>query len=215
MTAPEPELRDRLAEDAALRLNGPANDGRGWYRNDTERTQCYALADAVAAVVQPELDWADREILRLRDHNDDNCEAVAERDRLREEHAEDTGVIKALRRQRDEAEAERDQARTTNQRLNLRCQQAESKIAAFERLVGEWQFLDKGTYVPLRTLVAIAKLAGRDVDEGRFELHYQRVGQLEARLEAVTSVQIHRRGRGRGFSWEADLRRALGQEASS
>lgn len=60
------QLRDRLAEDAALRLNGPANDGRGWYRNDTERTQCYAQADAVLAVIQHDLESLEQQAANAR-----------------------------------------------------------------------------------------------------------------------------------------------------
>jgi hypothetical protein len=62
MTVPAPDLRDRLAESFALQLNGPANDGRGWYRSGDERTECYARADAVLSIVQAEL--AERDQLR-------------------------------------------------------------------------------------------------------------------------------------------------------
>jgi hypothetical protein len=41
------ELRDRLAETIALSLNGPASDGRGWYRTDADRIDCYSRADAL------------------------------------------------------------------------------------------------------------------------------------------------------------------------
>jgi hypothetical protein len=78
-----------------------------------------------------------------------------------------------------------DQARATNRRLNLRCQEQESRLAAYTRLVGEWQLGERGTYVPLRTLTAIARLAGRDIDGDRYELHYQRVDAAEADLASL------------------------------
>jgi hypothetical protein len=53
---PQPDLREQLAEVLALRINGPASDGRGWYRTDEERSDCYAQADAALAVVLPLLD---------------------------------------------------------------------------------------------------------------------------------------------------------------
>lgn len=40
-------IRDEIADALALHLNGPASDGRGWYRTDEQRTQCYAQADTV------------------------------------------------------------------------------------------------------------------------------------------------------------------------
>jgi hypothetical protein len=52
-------LRDLIAENEGKRRNGAASDGRGWYRTDAERMDCYAVADAVmelfAAVVTREV----------------------------------------------------------------------------------------------------------------------------------------------------------------
>jgi hypothetical protein len=44
-------IRDEIAEALALHLNGPASDGRGWYRTDEQRAQCYEQADAVLAAL--------------------------------------------------------------------------------------------------------------------------------------------------------------------
>src|ERR1700749_172453 len=41
------ELRDRIAETIALSLNGPASDGRGWYRTEADRIDCYTRAEAL------------------------------------------------------------------------------------------------------------------------------------------------------------------------
>ncbi len=88
----------------------------------------------------------------------------------------------------DAKQAETDKARATNRRLNLRCQEQESRLAAYVRLVAGWRLGEKGTYVPLRTLTNIAKLAGREVDEDRFELHYQRVEAAEAERDALRTT---------------------------
>lgn len=85
----------------------------------------------------------------------------------------------------DDAEAKLAEVRATNQRLNLRCQQAESKLATYERAVGEWELSERGTYIPLRTLAAIAKVVGREFDAQRFVPHYQRVETAEAKLAAI------------------------------
>jgi hypothetical protein len=82
------------------------------------------------------------------------------------------------------------EARATNQRLNKRAQEAESRLATFERAVSEWQLTDKATYVPLRTITAIAKAAGREVDPDRYELHYQRVERAEAALDLAAEFRI-------------------------
>jgi len=77
------------------------------------------------------------------------------------------------------------QARETARCLNRRAQGAESRLAAIERAVNEWKVSDRGTYVPLRTVVAIARVMGVQVDEERLELHAQRVEQAEAAVERV------------------------------
>lgn len=41
------DARDHLAEALALQMNGPASDGRGWYRTEVQREDCYARADAI------------------------------------------------------------------------------------------------------------------------------------------------------------------------
>jgi hypothetical protein len=43
-------LRDLLAETEGKRRNGPASDGRGWFRTDEDRQECYAIADAMLAL---------------------------------------------------------------------------------------------------------------------------------------------------------------------
>jgi hypothetical protein len=73
-------------------------------------------------------------------------------------------------------------ARTTGRRLNYRAQQAESQVATVARAVAEWQFTERGTYMPLRSLSAIAKAIGQPIPDGRFELHYERVERLEREL---------------------------------
>lgn len=77
-------------------------------------------------------------------------------------------------------------ARATNQRLNLRAQRLESELAAYRRAVADWEITDTGTYVPLRTLAAIAKAAGLDVPD-RWELHYERVEHAEAELRRLAA----------------------------
>jgi hypothetical protein len=82
-------------------------------------------------------------------------------------------------------EAALGQARATNRRLNLRAQGLESELAAYRRAVGQWEVSKRGTYVPLRTIAAIAKAAGRDIETPQWLLHYQRVEQAEAAIERV------------------------------
>lgn len=124
-----------------------------------------ALTDAVLAV-------RDGEMERLR--ADLAARQLANRLLQRSDRAE--------RRRAEEAEAERDEARATNQRLNLRCQQAEGQFAKVKRAVADWRINERGTYVPLSTLNAIAKAVGIEHDTDGWELHYQRVEALEAEL---------------------------------
>jgi hypothetical protein len=51
MTSPESpavqdtdRLREVAAEAEGLRRNGPASDGRGWYRTEADRMECFAIA---------------------------------------------------------------------------------------------------------------------------------------------------------------------------
>jgi hypothetical protein len=70
-------------------------------------------------------------------------------------------------------------ARATNQRLNARAQRLEAELAAYRRAVAQWEISDQMTYVPLRSLAAIATAAGLAVPE-QWELHYQRLQRAEA-----------------------------------
>ena len=82
---------------------------------------------------------------------------------------------------------ERDQARATSRRLNRRAQEAESKLAAYERAVAEWVIGDQGTYIPIESVAVIARIAGLDVDHDRFEVHYQRMEKLRADRDRLAS----------------------------
>ncbi|MFK0182095.1 hypothetical protein ACIQVR_39795 [Streptomyces xanthochromogenes] len=44
-------LRDEIAETLGAHRNGPASDGRGWFRTDEQRAELYAEADAILAAV--------------------------------------------------------------------------------------------------------------------------------------------------------------------
>lgn len=70
----------------------------------------------------------------------------------------------------------------TIQRLNDRCQKAESIAVAFRNAVDTWEFDDGKTYVPLHSLVAIAKKVGKEVDIYRLTHHGDRMRELEKRL---------------------------------
>ncbi|MYW33591.1 hypothetical protein [Streptomyces sp. SID2119] len=81
---------------------------------------------------------------------------------------------------------ERDAARATARRLNYRAQQAESKNAAFERAVSQWDVNERGTYIPHTSLRAIGIAAGTDIlGSVRHLKHFQRVEQAEARVRAL------------------------------
>jgi hypothetical protein len=99
------------------------------------------------------------------------------------------------------AEQQRDQARATNRRLNLRAQQLESELAAYRRAVDQWEISERGTYVPLRTITAIAKAAGRDIENPRWLLHYQRVEQAEAAILRIRNLAGRIR---QGVPWTAN-----------
>jgi hypothetical protein len=85
-------------------------------------------------------------------------------------------------------DTELQQARETNRRLNLRCQEAESALATIKRSVGEWEISERGTYVPLRTIAAIGKAVGRDITNARWLLHYQRVETAEAAITRIRQL---------------------------
>ncbi|MFI6347275.1 hypothetical protein [Streptomyces sp. NPDC050560] len=48
----ETALRQQLAEAIGAYRNGPASDGRGWFRSAEDQAECVALADAVLPVVR-------------------------------------------------------------------------------------------------------------------------------------------------------------------
>lgn len=79
-TTEHADLLAQIAEALALHLNGPASDGRGWYRTAADQADCYARADAVMAAVQPVLDRQAAEIERLRQQAKATTEAMHELD---------------------------------------------------------------------------------------------------------------------------------------
>jgi hypothetical protein len=85
-------------------------------------------------------------------------------------------------------DTELQQARETNRRLNLRCQETESALATIKRSVGEWELTERSTYVPLRTIAAIGKSVGRDITNARWLLHYQRVETAEAAITRIRQL---------------------------
>lgn len=64
------DLRNKITEALALHRNGPASDGRGWYRDATQEREFQNQADAVMGVVEGEqkharadaLYWAARQL---------------------------------------------------------------------------------------------------------------------------------------------------------
>jgi hypothetical protein len=52
-------LRESIAETLALRANGSASDGRGWYRSEEQRQALLTDADAVLAMLPASVDRAD------------------------------------------------------------------------------------------------------------------------------------------------------------
>lgn len=78
--------------------------------------------------------------------------------------------------------------RETNRRLNYRCQNAEHVAAVFKRAVDDWEWNDKGTYVPLRSLHAIAKAVGLKFDGDKLEHHIKRVERLQEQVKQLTAL---------------------------
>jgi hypothetical protein len=54
------ELRNLLAETEGLRRNGPASDGRGWFRTKADRNECYAVADSLLPHFRAEWEYGVR-----------------------------------------------------------------------------------------------------------------------------------------------------------
>lgn len=78
--------------------------------------------------------------------------------------------------------------RTTNRRLNQRAQKLEAELAAYRRAVDQWEIDKRGTYIPLRTITAIAKAAGRVIENPRWLLHYERIEQAEKCINAARAL---------------------------
>lgn len=87
--------------------------------------------------------------------------------------------------------AELAEARATNRRLNHRAQAAASRWAQVESAVGDWQASEQGTYIPLRSLIVLAKLVGKPFDGERYVSHRQRVEELEATVDRLHHLLEH------------------------
>lgn len=137
------------------------------------------LRGLAAKAPQPERSDVGTEFVRQADHPDEARLAAFETD-LAEAQQPDTETRGCPDPIECGHEAALGEARETNQRLNLRTQRLESELAAYQRAVRQWVVDERGTYVPLRTIAAIAKAAGRDIEHPRWLMHYQRVEQAEA-----------------------------------
>ncbi len=67
-------------------------------------------------------------------------------------------------------------------RLNTRAQEAEHRLAVFHKAVGEWVMEEGKTYIPLHTLTAIAKAAGKEFDAARYISHGEQMVRLKKRV---------------------------------
>lgn len=169
------QLRDRVRRAIAT--------AGGWDVDALEPHDFQAETTAVLGVVQAELESLERQLgnaLAAARHNVEQLGlAGAEIERLAAEVRDLEETAAEAQQNAVHWQEQLAAARTTGRRLNLRCQQAESKLATLKRIVGEWLLAEMGTYVPLRSITAIAKLAGRDIEDDRYVLHYQRVQGLE------------------------------------
>jgi hypothetical protein len=201
----------------AIRDSNGTPEALEWWRTHPQLIPAHVYAAAVLAVLPASVDRATvlREaatVVRSMDSDyalqeaaehldglaveaDEEREAQAHLDALAEELAVEARDGQTTQ---DEApcpdpiecshEAALGQARETNRRLNLRAQKLESELAAYRRAVDQWEVSKRGTYVPLRTIAAIAKAAGRDIETPQWLLHYQRVEQAEAAIERVRAL---------------------------
>lgn len=178
----------------------------GFRTFDADKTEDASLIESVTDSV---LAFMQNQMQGLRDRIALLGRAATERAALLEEardaleqagepgaHADDwpqiAPGIHALHTRTETAEADLTTARATNQRLNLRCQQAESELATYRRAVGQWDVSERGTYIPHASLVAIGKAAGADLlGSPRHLRHFQRVEQAEAAIARVR--QLHDR----------------------
>lgn len=193
-----PELRDQIAEALiawTYRGKGPEHGGI----LETVRANAYSRADAVMVVLRG-LTLRELELLHrpntLPSRPEPRPTPAEEAYRLALSQALRLGTGATWEAIRDRAEdlvaevAELTEARATNRRLNLRAQGLESELAAYRRAVSQWEVSKRGTYVPLRTIAAIAKAAGRDIETPQWLLHYQRVEQAEAAIERVRRLHV-------------------------
>jgi hypothetical protein len=142
-----------------------------------------AITAAVLAVVQPEMDAHEQLHHQLADSLGRPISTpwgYLITAAFRAYRAAD--LLSGAERERQEAEAALAEARATNERLNYRAQTAESRLNAATVAVANWQVGENGTYVPLHTLAAITKAVGIHHDTSRWEMHHERVAELEAAL---------------------------------
>lgn len=83
--------------------------------------------------------------------------------------------------------AELAESRATNERLNHRTQAVESRMADVEKAVEDWGVNRRGVYLPLRSLMAIARAAGKEVDFDRIVSYREKIDELEAEIERLTT----------------------------
>jgi hypothetical protein len=124
-------LRNEIAMSIALRHNGAASDGRGWFRNEEERQGFLADADAMLGVLpEPvdraaasvkqradctELEWAEQERARF--------ERLYTRETVRTDRAEARAA--AMERAMESTAADASAHRFCHMRLMSQCQRAE------------------------------------------------------------------------------------------
>ncbi|GHG15320.1 hypothetical protein ACFFSH_39325 [Streptomyces filamentosus] len=92
-----------------------------------------------------------------------------------------------------------DQLYATIQRLNRRAQEAESKVACYQRAVAQWDVNERGTYIPHASLAAIGRAAGTDIlGSVRHLRHFTRVEQAETAIARVRALHAP----GWDWSWK-------------
>lgn len=81
------------------------------------------------------------------------------------------------------------EARATIRRLNHRAQATEARLNIIERAVKDWKIEEDSVFLPLPSLVAIARIIGKNMEPGKLVSYHEKIEKLQSEIDRLETKE--------------------------